>query len=235
LRTVATAIFVIAIPIFLFGANLLWAVLDVGTYERAFFGYGAAQRTGLSAEELRAVAQSFATHFRDGTPIEMTVTKGGQQLPMFTERELVHMQDVHDLVARGLVAAAALLGYFILFAAAGRAWWRKRFVSTLAKHVQWGAGLTLAVLLLVAGLTLVNFDDLFWAFHVVSFPNDFWLLDPSQHYLINLFSQDFFLLTTLMVAGMTALQALVLLAVASAVKWRIHNGRVGQKSRVRGN
>jgi integral membrane protein (TIGR01906 family) len=231
LKSLAGILFVILVPLFLFGANLLFMVLDVGTYERAFFGYGAAERTGLSADELRSVAASFATHIRDGTPIVETVARDGQRVPMFSERELVHMRDVHDLVSRGLVIAGLVGAYFVAFAVLGRRWWQGHYAVSLSRYVRRGAILTLALLLGVAGLTVVAFDQLFWVFHVVSFPNDYWLMDPRQHYLINLFSQQFFLDTTLVVAGMTAVEAVVLLAVATGVIWwGTHNGRVRQES-----
>ncbi len=39
--------------------------------------------------------------------------------------------------------------------------------------------------------TLLNFDRLFLQFHLLSFANDFWLLDPTKDYLIMLFPEGF--------------------------------------------
>ena len=39
--------------------------------------------------------------------------------------------------------------------------------------------------------SLFNFDRLFLQFHLLSFSNDLWLLDPSRDYLIMLFPQGF--------------------------------------------
>ena len=138
---------------------------------------------------------------------------------MFSEREIVHLRDVHDLVQFGLRALVAVGAYLALFAAAGARWWRGAYGVRLARHVRGGALLALAVLFGLAASVAVAFDQLFVLFHVVSFPNDFWLLDPSRHYLINLFSQQFFLDTTLLVAGMTTAEALALLAATSAYLW----------------
>ncbi len=224
-RLLAGAVFVLALPVFLFFANLIWVTLDVGTYEHMLFDYGAAERTGLSAGELKAVAGALAAHFRDGTPIALTVAKGGQQAPLFSEREIVHLRDIHDLVQFGLRALAALAGYFVVFAALGSRWWRGRYWPTLAWHVRLGALLTLGVLVALGLLAVFAFQQLFLVFHLVSFPNDFWLLDPQQHYLINLFSQRFALDTTLWVVGMTAGEALLLaLAASSVVWWRADRG-----------
>jgi len=228
-KFLAGLIFVLAVPVFLFAGNLIWVVLDVGTYERLLFSYGAAARTGLSAAELRAVATAFAAHFRDGTPFALTVLKGGARVPLFTERELVHLHDIYNLVQFGLRSLALMGAYFLLFAALGLRWWQGRYWRSLAGYVLRGGLLTLGLLAVVGGLMLVDFEQLFWVFHVVSFPNDYWLLDPSQSYLINLFSQEFAQDTALLVAGVTAGEALLLSLVAGGVIW--WGGRYGPANR----
>ncbi len=224
-RFLAGAVFVLALPVFLFFANLIWVTLDVGTYEHMLFDYGAAERTGLRADELKAVAGALAAHFRDGTPIGLTAAKGGQQAPLFSEREVVHLHDIHNLVQFGLRVLAVLAGYFVVFAGVGVRWWRGHYVQGLAWHVRLGALLTLGILVVLGLLAVFAFEQLFLVFHVVSFPNDFWLLDPQQHYLINMFSQRFALDTTLLVVGRTAGEALLLaLAAGSVVWWRTNRG-----------
>ncbi|MHB1006987.1 MAG: lipoprotein intramolecular transacylase Lit [Chloroflexota bacterium] len=231
-RFIAGAVFVVALPVFLVVGNLIWVTLDVGTYERLFFGYGAAARTGLSANELHAVAAALAAHFRDGTPITLTIVKAGQVVPLFVEREIVHLRDVYNLVHFGLNALAAIFGYFVLFALAGMAWWRGRYWRSLAGYVLRGALLTLGVLVVVAFGVLFAFDQLFWMFHVVSFPNDFWILDPRQSYLLNLFAQNFFEDTTLGVAIATAVEAVTLALVSGVVIWwRANHGPAAREKR----
>ena len=39
---------------------------------------------------------------------------------------------------------------------------------------------------------LLNFDQLFLQFHLFSFSNEYWQLDPTRDYLIMLFPQGFF-------------------------------------------
>ena len=58
---------------------------------------------------------------------------------------------------------------------------------------------------------LVGFEALFRAFHVVSFSNDLWRLDPRTDYLIAMFPEGFFLDATLWIAGSTVLEAAVIL------------------------
>ncbi len=69
--------------------------------------------------------------------------------------------------------------------------------------------------MLALGLgTLLGFDQLFLQFHLLSFANDFWQLDPTRDYLIMLFPQGFWYDATLFCALGTAAGAVVLGGVA---------------------
>lgn len=216
---VAAIGFVLLVPVFLFAGNLLWMATDPGTYQRAFFAYGGGERTGLSHQELEATVSALVAHFRQGTTIDLHLVRNGQTVPLFTEREIVHLEDVHHLVSFGWRTWGVLAAFFACFALAGLRWWRRRYAAGLARYLLLAAGTTLGLLAALGLITAVAFDQLFVWFHVVSFPNDFWILDPSQHYLINLFPQEFFLHSTLMVAGMTAGEAILLALAASVLLW----------------
>jgi integral membrane protein (TIGR01906 family) len=65
--------------------------------------------------------------------------------------------------------------------------------------------------MLVLGVgTLLNFNQLFLQFHLLSFTNELWQLDPSQDYLIMLFPRGFWYDTTLLCALATAAGAIIL-------------------------
>ena len=55
----------------------------------------------------------------------------------------------------------------------------------------WGGALTLAIVIAMAAMATVDFNAFFTQFHVISFANDFWLLDPATDYLIMLFPGEF--------------------------------------------
>ena len=55
------------------------------------------------------------------------------------------------------------------------------------------AALTLGVIGVLGALAATDFSDLFIQFHLLSFSNDLWLLDPRTDNLIRLFPQEFFL------------------------------------------
>ena len=47
------------------------------------------------------------------------------------------------------------------------------------------------------------------AFHLVSFSNDLWLLDPSRDMLIRMFPEGFFMDATMLIAFATIVEAVV--------------------------
>jgi integral membrane protein (TIGR01906 family) len=80
--------------------------------------------------------------------------------------------------------------------------------------------LTIGLVLAVGLLSLVGFDQLFLAFHLVSFSNDLWQLDPSRDYLIAMFPEGFFLDATLWIVASTVAEAALLAAVPMALmRW----------------
>ncbi len=212
-RSLPSAIIALLLPLLLFFGTLLGVSLAESTYLRCFHEYGAAARTGLSAAELGEVARQFVAHFRHGVPLDLQVQTATGRVPMLDERETVHLWDVHYLLQFGVRAWAAAVSVLLLAVFWGARLWPS-FRRGLGGALLAGASLTLALLALVAVVSLVAFDQLFILFHEISFRNDFWLLDPTRHYLINLFDQQFFMDTTLLAALMTAAEALLLASVA---------------------
>jgi len=65
--------------------------------------------------------------------------------------------------------------------------------------------------MLALGLgTMAGFDRLFLQFHVISFSNELWVLDPARDYLIMLFPQGFWYDATLFCTLGTAAGAILL-------------------------
>ena len=74
--------------------------------------------------------------------------------------------------------------------------------------------------MLAMGLcTLLGFDQLFYQFHLISFTNELWQLDPTRDYLIMLFPQGFWYDAALLCALATAGLAIILGGVAGGYLW----------------
>ena len=213
LPKVALLVFILAIPIFLVATNVRLAFNSVQLYTYGFERYNVTRTTGLDSSQLMAVAVEFRDYFN--TPdefLDINVVLGGEERPLFNQNELIHMRDVKGLV-RGVYTVQLITGlYMVAYAAFALAVARGRGLSSVARLVMAGSLLTIAMVGALGIGSLVGFDYLFEQFHVISFSNELWRLDPRENYLTRLFTQGFFLDATMFVAAGVILQALLLTA-----------------------
>ncbi len=216
----ATGLCVLALPLGLIATNVRLVALDRAFYLAEFVRYDRGAAAGLTPEELRLVADSFISYFlaRPGR-LNVQIARPSGFQPLFNERELVHMEDVQSLMHAVLRVQAVALGYVGLYALAGLALHRHRFFPLAARVLAAGASLTLAIVLGLAVLALADFQGAFVQFHLLSFDNDLWLLDPERDNLIRLFPQEFFLDATLRIAALTIVEAFALAAIGGASLW----------------
>ena len=219
--TAARWLFILALPVVLITASLGVAFNSLWLYRYSFEEYRVAQTTGLDSAELEQAARGLISYFNSPEDyIDVTVIKDGQPMTLFNEREVIHLYDVKGLVwldyrlllAAGLYCAGFAL--WTLWAGGGRHRWQ------LALGAAGGGGLTLALIGLLGILMLIDFDAIFIRFHLLSFSNDFWQLDPARDYLIMLFPGGFWYDAALIVVGMSALSALMLGGVGGWYLWR---------------
>ena len=80
-----------------------------------------------------------------------------------------------------------------------------------------GGVFTAGLLVIVGAAMVLDFDRLFLQFHLISFSNEFWMLNPANSYLIRMVPQGFFVDLAFWVAALALIQALVLAALAGGV------------------
>ena len=221
LRSLAAILFVVAVPFFLIATNVRWVIDTPLLYGYGFDRYDIPARAGIERSELMKAAGQIRDYFsNDAEDLAIrVVVRGIRVRNLYNDREVAHMRDVKGLV-RGVYLVHLLAGaYLASFAVVGLAIGRRRFLPLLGRSAGLGGALTVALVLLVGLASLAGFDRLFLAFHLVSFSNDLWQLDPSRDYLIAMFPQGFFSDATMWIALSTIGEALVLALVPLAV-WR---------------
>ena len=122
------------------------------------------------------------------------------------------MKDVKGLVKGAYRVQELTAAFLAAFAIIGMVAARRRFLPRLARYASIGGLLTLGLVLAVGLVSLVGFEQLFLAFHLVSFSNDLWQLGSSS-YLLAMFQEGFFLDATLWIVASTVLEAVLLVAV----------------------
>lgn len=211
LRWALVLVWAIALPAFLIGTNVRWVTLDLSTYTTGFARLRTAERTGMAPAELERIAREFIEFFK-GNRAEMQVqsqTPTGLR-PLFNDREVHHMDDVRTLMRFAFrlqpVFGLLMLASLVVAIAA----WRGAAVPSVQWMVYSGVASTLVLGILVAALSFLDFSALFLQFHMMSFSNDLWQLDPRTDYLLILFPEQFWLDTTMRLAWMTVLEVLAI-------------------------
>ncbi len=211
LRIAAAVVFVAFVPLLLISTNVRLVINFPGLYSYGFDRYDIPRRTGIERAELIDAGRQIRTYFNDDTErLDVRVFVGGVRRSIYGEREVLHMRDVKGLV-RGVYAVGYIAAAYMALFLAAAAWLLGREAVALAvRLLSYGGLVTLGLAALVGIGSLVGFDRLFLAFHIVSFSNDLWQLDPRRHMLLAMFPQGFFFDATMLIALLTVVQAWLL-------------------------
>ena len=200
-------IFILCLPVMLLTASIAWAVNSVWLYEYGFTKYNISQQTGLVLSELDKTVGGLIQYFNsEDENISLKVVKDGRSFELFNQREVAHLRDVKNLFWLDYRVMLGTTIYVLSFA--GIYLFRRKDRRKLASCVVIGSGLTTAIILALGIGAVISFDQLFLQFHLLSFANDFWQLDPTKDYLIMLFPQGFWYDATLFCALATVVGAL---------------------------
>ncbi|MCJ7655542.1 MAG: TIGR01906 family membrane protein [Dehalococcoidia bacterium] len=210
-------LFVCCLPVLLITSTICLEVNELSLYEYGFDKYGISQDTGIDKIQLRSVAQHLIDYFNlRADTVQITVVKGDEEFNLFNEREVIHLGDVRSLiqldywVQRGaflLIVICALALFFGL-----RVGWRM-----LVRGLFWGSFITMGLMVALAIWAFFGFERLFILFHLVSFTNEYWILDPARDYLIRLFPGGFFYDAALFGFGAIMLEALLIGGIAFGI------------------
>ena len=244
LRLLAVVLAVMSVPILLITTNVRWVINAPVLYSYGFDRYDIPTYTGLERGELLSAARQIRDYFNNdeeflsvrvvlrGVPVNnlflqevntpLRVEYIGIDGPgPGNDREVLHMKDVKRLVRGVYILQEIAFLYLVAFAVGGFLVRKRAFAPQMVRYMGWGGAATLGLVVFVGLVALIGFDRLFLAFHLISFSNDLWLLDPSRDFLIAMFPEAFFFDATMAIAALTVLEAL-LLAAAPVVflRWR---------------
>jgi integral membrane protein (TIGR01906 family) len=202
-------LFACCLPILLVASNIRWGVSEIRLYEYGFDRYQISQVTGIDKPQLKKVAQHLINYFNSkADSAQVTVVRGEGEFDLFNERELIHLQDVRSLIqldywVQRVALVLIIVCFLVLLFGFRVGWW------TLVKGLFWGSSITLGLMVVLALWAAFGFERFFILFHLVSFPNEYWMLDPTKDYLIMLFPEGFFYDTALFGFGAVILEALL--------------------------
>jgi integral membrane protein (TIGR01906 family) len=214
-RTLATILFVLALPVALVTTNVRLLANAPLVYDYAFDRYDAEETTALSREDLDATGAALRDYFNNGEDVFFhTVTIEGLETPVFNARETEHMRDVKDLFVLLNRAQEVTAVYVLLYAVVFFIWAREGQVRQLAGQALLGLGIGVLALGAVGVVAAFGFESAFERFHLLAFSNDLWKLDPDTDRLIQMFPEPFWRDMTIALGVMSAVEAMAIAAVA---------------------
>ena len=219
-NNILQALIIICVPLLLITTNVRIVLNSATMYDYGFNKYKIEKYTGIEFEQLQAAGQQIRDYFNnDLEQITINISLHGDNIPnLFNEREILHMYDVKNLVKMVYMVqlySAILLSagcVFMLFNS-----FTNRGILAL-KYIGRGGVFTFSLVIAVSILAIIGFDRLFLLFHLVSFSNDLWVLDPRHDYLIAMFPQGFFFDCTVVIAFLTLLEGGILSLIPRAIR-----------------
>ncbi|MEX1022709.1 MAG: TIGR01906 family membrane protein [Dehalococcoidia bacterium] len=209
LRWVATGLFIACIPLFLVLTNVRIAATWERVYDYAFAQYDGPAVTGIERPELDRAASEVVRYFQHSRPnelLDIRVQQRDDTVPLYNQREILHMRDVRDLFRLSFRVQEFAFVYIVAYVGAVYLWSRERSMRRLAREAVTGGALTVGLMGAAAAGVMLGFDTLFEQFHLLSFSNDFWQLNPATDRLVQMFPMGFWFDVTLAVGVLTVIE-----------------------------
>ena len=205
---------VLAIPILIVSVAVNIYADSLNLYTGGFSKYHISEATGISNTQLQGVAHGMVDYFNGKVRSpQVEVDIRGIERPVYNQKELIHLEDVRKII--DIFKMLEILS-LIIFLVTGLYLFFKFGVIRLLKGLQAGAVVTVVFLGSVMLWALIDFNSIFYFFHILSFSNDLWLLDPATDYLIMMFPEGFFFDSAILMVA-TIIAAAILVWVAAFV------------------
>jgi integral membrane protein (TIGR01906 family) len=187
----AAAVLAVVVPFAVISVVVLGLVHDVGFYHDGQIHYDVGAATGLTQATHDRIDRAIVQYF-DGTQTLPEALVANQAPPdVYSQKEILHMNDVRDVIRAFATLRTATLALCAIALLGAASWWNRGGRRFLARALVTSAVVTAVVGSIVGAITYFAFDELFLAFHEVTFHNDFWELDPRTDRLIQMFPFGF--------------------------------------------
>ena len=213
---IAFILLVLAVPLLIVSVAVNIYAGSMDLYTGGFARYHISAVTGISNDQLKDVARGMVDYLdgKVGSP-QVEVGIRGIIRPVYSQKELTHLEDVRKII--DIFKMLEILSLILLLGTGLYLFFKFR-ASRLLKGLQAGAIVTVVFLGSVMLWALIDFDSIFYFFHIVSFSNDLWLLDPATDYLIMMFPEGFFFDSAILMVTTIIAAAIVVWFAAYIVK-----------------
>ena len=178
--SVARYLFIVSLPFLLLTTVIAAAVNCRWLYTHGFEKYNVRQSLAdnglyLTNADMANIARGFISYWNSSEEyISLTVQQQGESVAVFNQDEILHFRDVKRLFILDYSVFTGTFGYCLFFVLASIFWENGKNRKKLAVATLWGSGITLGLMLAMGIGTLVDFNNLFYDFHLLVFTNTFW-------------------------------------------------------------
>lgn len=171
------------------------SVTNANLMYQGFLDHGQTAHLNLSPTKYDKCAEGIALYL-DGQVNEIAHPDDAS-LALFSENEMLHLSDVRNIV--DTLKAVRWIGGGLCLCLIAAAWFmaQKKKDSRIMQDIWQGfahASILLFTIAAALGIwALIDFESLFWNFHLVAFSNDLWLMDPSTDLMVALMPESFFM------------------------------------------
>ena len=184
--SIARIIFVVCLPVLLLTAVIAGEVNSSWLYTHGFEKYDVRQSLGdnglnLTDTDMAGIARGFIHYFNSSEEyINLTVQQNNKNVSLFTTEETIHFKDVKKLFRFDYNVLLGTFCYCLIFALVGIFWRKGKYRKNLAGDMIKGSVLTLGLMILLGIGTMLDFNNLFYQFHLLVFTNSFWSAEGNM-------------------------------------------------------
>ena len=193
-------------------SNSLLMINTDSFYEFEFNKNNTALKTGINENDLFLVVDNIQDFFKEKSneKINMVVYISGIKKNLFSSKEIQHMIDVKNLILNiklfnYLLWFTALILLLIKISLSKE----KKLISLLSitrSYFIYSVAILISTLILIA----LSFRWIFYFFHIISFDNNLWILDPRTDYLIKIFEEVFFMDAAIFIGILTLFSSIII-------------------------
>ena len=193
-------------------SNALLVINTDSFYEFEFNKNNTALKTGIDESDLSLVVDNIQDFFNEKSneKIHMTTYIKGIKKKLFNSKEIRHMIDVKNLILNikffNYLLWTAVLIILLIKISLSKDKILNTFRVIAKSYFIYSVSILISTLILLA----LSFRWIFYFFHIISFNNNLWILDPRTDYLIKIFEEIFFMDAAIFIGILTLFSSIII-------------------------
>ena len=187
---------------------------DFDVYRQEYEKYHVLSDLDMTMDDVMYVTHEMMDYLRgEWDTLSVVTTVEGKEQDFFNEQDRFHMSEVRDLFIGGLnirigaCVTAVLCLLFLIITHAD--------VKKIIPRSYWiTLGATGAIVLLIGGAAVINFNAVFVQFHHIFFDNDLWIFYPAEDYMIRMLPEGLFYDMVMRIGAIFVIGLVVLLVLS---------------------